>query len=242
MKNNSDEKVIVQSAAINQWISALILFLAEQKAKMAKNGLDELYQDLFSCFMKNSCAIFSLVLQVGMSYQVVQTMRLLIELVADINFVIKHPENINHLKRKTNKLIKKCEHESDGTRWREFIADAGKISLVIEGKLVGDAGFGTTKRVEEVFGKGFYDFYSSYSHANVFALRDDVQRFVSGDDFVAVQRWELIKDYPLVLEKFIHVMGEAAVDEALAGLDCSAFTKSFSGLFAENNVKDGHHE
>lgn len=234
MKKDLDETANMQSVAINQWISALILFLTEQKSRLSKIGLDEIYQDFFSCFMKNSCSMFSLILQVGMSYQVVQTMRLLIELTADMNFIVNHPENIRHLKKEVNRLIKKCESETDGSKWRDFIIDAGKISLIVGDKLAGAVGFGTKKRVEEVYGCGFYDFYSSYAHVNLFALRDDVCRYAAGDDFIAVQRWELIKDYPLVLEKFIHIIGGAAKNEDLAKLDCSMFKNSFNALFKDN--------
>lgn len=235
MKNKLGETTNMQSVAINQWANRLTIFLAEQKARLSKTGLDEIYQDFFSCFMKNSCSMFSLIPQVGMSYQVVQTMRLLIEVTADMNFIVKYPENIKHLKKEVNRLIKKCEHETDGSKWRDFIIGTGKMSLIVGDKLASVTGFGTKKRVEEVFGCGFYDFYSSYAHVNLFALRDDVCRFVAGDDFIAVQRWELIKDYPLVLEKFIHIIGKAANDKELAEMDCSMFLNGFNALFTNAN-------
>lgn len=228
--NSKISAVEAQKKAINQWADALVVFLGEQRVRLTKNGIDELYQEFLACFMKNSSAMFSLVLQTGMSYQIAQTIRFLVELTADMNFIVKHPENVNHIKTEINRLLEKCEQESDGARWREFIANSGEIGLMIDGKLARKAGCGTEKRVEGVFGKNFYDFYSSYSHANVFVFRDDVSRFMSGDDFIFVQRWELIKDYPLILEKFIHTIGEAAGDEDLAKFDCSSFTNSFSDL------------
>lgn len=220
-----------QTEKIGKWTSeSLMPFFAEHETTMLKNKSEELFIDIWRCFAKNSCALFELLPMKSTSYQIAQTMRLLVELTADSNFIANRKENIAHLKKKTNKLIKKCERETDVSKWRKYIADARNINLLVGRELANKVGEGTKKRVENVFGKKFYNFYSSYAHVNMFVVRDDVHR-LADDSFIGAQRWELIKDYPLVLEKFIHIVGEAINDPDLAEMDCSSLTNGFEKLF-----------
>ena len=220
-----------QSENIGKWVNEeLMPFFANHETAMVQNKADELFVDIWRCFAKNSCALFELLPMKSTSYQIAQTMRLLVELTADANFISKHDENVVHLKKRTNELIRKCEHETDTSKWRKYITDARNINLIVKHDLASKAGSGTEKRVEDVFGEKFYNFYSSYAHVNMFVVRDDVQR-LADDSFISAQRWELIKDYPLILDNFVHIIGDAINNSGLAKIDCSSLINEFNSLF-----------
>lgn len=220
-----------QKENICKWTNdSLMPFFAEHETTMLKCKSEELFIDIWRCFAKNSCALFELLPMKSTSYQIAQTMRLLVELTSDSSFIVDHKENIIHLKKKTNKLIKKCERETEASKWRKYIADARSINLIVGCELANKANEGTEKRVENVFGKKFYNFYSSYAHVNIFVVRDDVHR-LADDSFISAQRWELIKDYPLILDKFVHIIGNAINDFGPIEMDCSHLTNGFDNLF-----------
>lgn len=226
-----------QSESISKWVdNELMPFFASYESKMIKDTADELFIDMWRCFAKNSCAVFELLSMKSTSYQIAQTMRLLIELTADCNFIVEHKENISHLKKKTNKLIQKCKRETDPSRWRKYVGDAKNINLLVGRELASESGYNTEKRVEHTFSKELYNFYSSYAHVNMFIVRDDVHR-LADDNFVGAQRWELIKDYPLVLDKFIHIIGNAINDPNLDKMDCISLTNGFYSLFSGERKK-----
>lgn len=220
-----------QKDDIGQWVNnKLMPFFAKYETKMIDNGSEKIFIDIWDCFAKNSCAIFELLPMKSASYQVAQAMRFLVELTADANFIVNHAENVVHLKKRTSKLVERCEREKDVTKWRKYIADARNINLLVGHELANKAGYDTKKRVEDVFGKKFYNFYSSYAHVNMFVIWDDLHRLVD-DSYVGTQRWELIRDFPLIMEKFIHIIGKAVMDTDLEKKDCTFLSKDFDKLF-----------
>ena len=233
--SSSDDKKDLQGKKIRKWVNEVLLpFFCEYERKITADKSEELFRNIWVCFAKNSNVAFELLLSRDTSYQVAQTMRLLVELTADASFIVSHKENVNHLKSEANIIIKKYELENDKEKWREYIAEAGNICLEINDRPAHKNGYGTEKRVEAVFGDGFYTFYSCYSYMNIFTLRDDAKR-LADDSFVSAQHWELIRDYPIILEKFIHIISEAINDGSLAKMDCSELTDGFNEIFENDN-------
>lgn len=191
------------------------------------------YSYFFISFKKNSMPIFENLKYVSASYSIAQSLRLLMELTADLNFINEHPENLNHLQKEADKYLKKAQEKK--LSWKECIISSGDIKLRVGSTDITDEKlakqYSTRKRVEKIFGKKLYSFYSSFSHVNLFAICDDAWT-IKDKRALLLRRAECMKEYPNILAKFISVLGAAMNIDLVSGIDFKKFYKDFGVLLS----------
>lgn len=205
---------------------------------LKENEADELFYYIAVSFDKNSIAMFESVKGVLRSYLLAQSMRLLMEIEADMDFIIDNPNNISRLKKKADKLYSDCR--SGKKKWAETICEAGNIFLLNEDAR--DANRDTKGRVEKLFDKKMYGFYCAYSHFNIYAVCDDAQNVSSFDEpyFMKAnrQKAEILKYYPVILGKFIDSLNRVLKDGKKIQYDSAKFEDEYEKLlFAISHAK-----
>ena len=207
------------------------------------NDIDELFQNIAIGFIKNSNSLFKNVeLHLG-SYSVAQAMRLLMELVADMDYIISNPNNnIHRIKKHIKNYSKKTERKEE---WSKTIKKSVNIHLVDD--LSGKETKVTQERVELIFDKNVYDFYCAYLHCNLFAIYDDNERTKSFNDESLkksmFQKRELIAYYPIVLEQFINSLNRLLNDDNKIPYNHIAFIKEYETLLitlSNSRIKTSH--
>ena len=176
------------------------------------DDVDPLFRYIAISFSKNSIAMFESLKGHLRSYPVAQAMRLLMEFEADTDFLVKNPKNIPRMKKKTDKL--RAEYVDDKKSWSKSIIDSGNMHLLDD---VTKEDTTTKGRVEKVFDKDTYAFYCAYSHFNLYAICDDAENVSSFDNAYVkktnYQKAELIKFYPVILDKFVKSLNNLLTDD-----------------------------
>lgn len=214
----------------NECLEPIFQFVGDQLKDVNNSNF---YSYFFISFKKNSMPIFENLEYMSASYPIAQSLRLLMELTADLDFINEHPENLNHLQKEADKYLKKAQEKK--LSWRECIISSGDIKLrvgstdITDEKLVKQ--YSTKKRVEKVFGEKLYSFYSSFSHVNLFAICDDAWT-IKDKQALLLRRAECMKEYPNILAKFLLVLGAAMKKDLVSDIDFKKFYKDFDVLLS----------
>lgn len=198
---------------------------------------DVMYYYIAVSFSKNSIAMFEGLKGLLRSYTVAQSMRLLMEFTADMNFLINNPSNISRFKKDADKF--RADVISGKRSWAESIQRAGNMHFFDEDSA---QEVYTKDRVARVFNKKLYDFYCAYSHFNLYAICDDAENVLYFDEeFVKRANYQkilLIEHYPMILRRFIDSLNIVLADDYKIKYDEKSFIKSYNSLLkAISNAK-----
>lgn len=197
-----------------------------------RQNADILFGHWWAIFYKNSLALFELISGAHYSYQIAMTMRWLMEVAADIDFVVRNPRNIEKLKFQHRKLINK---NKDRLTYAELAEAAKKFRLyqTKDGKCYGDA-TKTVDRINEAYdddGQTFYNYLNCFSHFNYLGVMYDLNlNWIPNAPMSLKERVHLVQFYPLVFEMMVQSIGRLCNISKLESYDCSKLEKVIHSL------------
>ncbi len=185
----------------------------------------------WNAFYQNTFCLCYLVARKDFHYQVAMTMRLLVEISADVNFIKRYPQNIPKLVGYHTKMQKK-QQANPKYSYRDAIADAGGIKLYKYDKKGKPVFIKTEDRVGVAYDKKYggdlketisqiYSLLCIYSHFNHLATiwegnkrgRDNKQNQALQDNLY------LFQFYPLLFHCLVSDVGELLSVEELVNYD-----------------------
>ncbi len=171
----------------------------------------------WAIFYQNSLALFEMIFaSPNYSNQIIMTLRLLMEIASDVEFVSKNPENIPKLQKRYSDLcanFKTMTYGEVGTESRKF-----RLYHFKNGKKKGNA-ITTEERIIEAYNEDgvlFYYYLNGFSHFNHFGIMYGMDlRFNQGAPNMIKERLHLLKFYPAAYGKIIWAIGAIANVEEL---------------------------
>ena len=198
-----------------------------------KNDVDILFGHWWAIFLKNSMALFELTTGLNYSYQINMTIRLLMEMSADMEFISKNRGNIDRHKYRFDKISRKAER-LNGMTYEELAKEGKNFHLFrYNGENKGEE-VGTIDRVKEAYGArdySFYEYLSCFTHFNYLGVMYDLNLSQSHKlPEMLKERIYFLQFYPVIFEKEIHAIGDLCSIKELKDYNCIQIRKVFSDL------------
>lgn len=208
--------------------------LLELNAIILKNRkiTDSLWGMYWEIFVRQSLALFEMCLDRNCLVPVAMTMRLGLEYAADLNFIVKYPDNIEEIDRCWRAYLPQ-NIAPDDVRAFDMAHASAEVRLwkYEDGKKKNKTG--TINRIKEVFeepGVQMYELLSCFSHMNYFgATLNAIYDYLEGN-YWRQQRLSMIRFYPEVLQKIIQALGQLSDDCALKEYDFKKMSDKFQQL------------
>lgn len=212
---------------IEEWFNENLepIFNALNNA-ISETKADNLYRYFLISFKKNSMPIFEGLCYISSSYVIGQEMRYLMELTADLNYINKNPDNIKYIEEEANRYFHELDSGKKG--WEKCVVSSGNVKLR-EVRTCASPKDNTINRVKNIFDTDIYSLYSSFSHVNLFVICDDACT-ITDENKLRRRRFEMIKYYPMILDKFIKVIGESLNLNTMKNINFDSFENNFNNL------------
>ena len=219
----------VTSQTLQEWQKDnLVPILVEVSSILAqqgdKNDVDILFAHWWAIFFKNSLALFQQLTGVVYSSQINMTLRLLMEMSADVEFINKNRMNIEGQKKRHNKIIRKAE-QLGGLTYKQ-LADEGKNFHLFRynGRQRGEE-VKTTMRVKEAYNAedySFYEYLSCFTHFNYLGIMYDLNLSLKPQSPESVEeRLRSLRFYSKIFEKEVSAMGDLCNIDEVKNYDCT---------------------
>lgn len=204
-----------------------------QKVSLAKDGLAKEYVTIaLFAFCRNTMSLVELINKDNCTDSFAATLRLLMEISADVEFVSKNTSNLDQL--------------ADGVMDINKRIDAGSLSFAEAAKMANGLHLTnsdgstskTTKRVEEAYSEkrfnGLYTYYCCYSHFNVAAtIWTATRKHLSGDTVVKHSLY-IFSFYADIFSKLIQAIGSIIDDDDLRKYNRGKVDKAVKWLIDSN--------
>lgn len=203
------------------------------------NNADPLLHDYLMVFVKNSRVLFELLSNSTCSYQITMTLRLLMEMSADIHFISKFPENIPIIKERYDKI----KPIFFGLTYGEVGAEAKGFRLwrFVDGKKNKEA-TKTEERIRIAYGENgavFYQYLNAYSHLNHLGVMYDLYLTQFNNTSARMDyRLTILQSYPDYFRTIVAALGELCDSDKLRRYDCSKMDQIVSGLRLQSRTSD----
>ncbi len=223
---------------INGWYTETLAPIFGEISKIMaregeKNDVDLLFGHWWAIFVKNTVALLELIPQFNQSYQINMTIRLLMEMAADVEFMDKNRANIKRHNARFDDISNEAERLGGMTYGQLAVRGKNFHMFHYDGdKKLEEAN--TTQRVKEAYSKAdfnFYDYLSCFTHLNHLGMMYDLN--ISKPERINEalrDRIYLIQFYPTIFEKEVHAIGNLCEIEELKNYDCNSVRKAFAYL------------
>lgn len=215
------------------------------------NGLKPLFDEIFKkvdlandelakgyvaialfAFCRNTMALIELINKDNCTDSFVATLRLLMEISADVEFVSKNISNLNRLANGVMDINKRI-YAGDLS-----IAEAAKMANDLRLKNPDGSNSDTTKRVKKAYNdvrfNNLYTYYCCYSHFNVAATIWTATRKQLGGDAVVKHSLYIFSFYSDIFYKLIQAIGVIIEDSELKKYDRERVDKVVKWLIDSN--------
>ena len=193
----------------------------------------------WQAFYQNSLIMPFLVANPDTHYQVAATMRLLLEISADVAFITKYPENIKDIVKIQKEIAKVQDAEGQNYTYRKAVKDAQKIRLYAYQNGVKRQFVKTEDRIKFIYEKHvdpteidlIYGLYSLYNHFNAAAViwEGNKTRVTKNMNDALQDNLVMYSYYPLFLDCMVtsvaELLGENGIKEYGKGEIKSQFDK-----------------
>ncbi len=206
----------------------LVPILVEVSSILAKQGdkndADILFAHWWAIFFKNSLALFQQLTGIVYSNQINMTLRLLMEISADTEFINKNRMNIEKHKYRHKKVLDKAKRLGGLTY--EQLANEGKNFHLFryDGKRRGEE-VKTTMRVKEAYSAedfSFYEYLSCFTHFNYLGIMYDLNLSLKPHSPESMEeRFRSLQFYPKIFEKEVRAIGDLCGIDEVRNYNCT---------------------
>lgn len=198
-----------------------------------QNDADILFGHWWAIFLKNSMALVELLPGRNYSYQMNMTIRLLMEMATDIEFMNKNRGNISRHKYRFDKISRKAKR-LNGMTYEQLAKEGKNFHLFrYDGEERGEE-VETTERVREAYNPkdySFYEYLSCFTHFNYLGMMYDLNLSQPNKISESLQeRMYFLQFYPVIFEKVIHSIGDLCNIDDLRNYDCGKIRKVLAKL------------
>lgn len=234
----SMEKKIVTYQNLNEWYSDNLKPIFDEvnvtfATQNAKSNANILFGYWWIVFLKNSMALLEMITGVNYSNQINMTIRLLMEMAADMEFINKNRENITRHKNRFDKLSAKAKH-SNGLTYGELAKEGKNFHLFRYNNGYKGEEVNTTTRVKEAYttdGYLFYEYLSCFTHFNYLGVMYDLDLNQPQNLPNSLrERIHFLQFYPTIFEKELRAIGDLCSIDELKNYNCANVRKVFAEL------------
>lgn len=232
---NEDFKMMMQS-----WHKTNLLPIYDQAKSVIgdlykKDKLPPEYGYWWASYVKNSIILFEIMMIDKYSNQSAFTMRMLMEISADVLFMSVQQENVVEFRKyyiNEPERIKGCSYS-------DFVITSKKLRMFDHevGKEIK-----TGERVKLAFGKDgaeFYDYLCCYTHLNYIGVIKDIDTAIEKNNELDY-RLEFIKYYPETLVAMVRAIENfSGENDLFSKIDTKKMEKIISGLVANHSLDKG---
>ena len=191
----------------------------------------------WSSFYRNSLALFEVLGQANCTDQFAMTLRLLMEISADMHYIEKNRNNIDTLTDNLNHAMHKVILD------KISYADVAKIAKGLHIYNSKGEETHTIDRIDFCYNekrfKSLYDYYCCYSHYNTLASVFSVGRSHNGDKSILRHSMYLLSFYVDIFEKEIIACGKILNNQKLVNYNFAKIKNAIDRLIIPN-TKSSH--
>ena len=193
-------------------------------------------------FYQNSLSVAQLIGNPSAHYQVAATMRLLLEISADVGFINEHPDNITYIVDAQSNIAKK-QKENPKYSYRNAVEDAQAGKLYAYPADSKRKFVKTEDRIIYVYDKKYggdmlltiksaYGLFSMYNHFNPAAVvwEGNKTRATQSLDMALQDNLQMFRFYPLFLNCMVNAVSDLLADDSLKKYDEDKIEKLFDDM------------
>lgn len=189
-----------------------------QKVNSTKNNLAKEYSNIaLFAFCRNTMSLLEIINKDNCTDSFAATMRLLMEISADVEFVSRNPFNLEQLADRVMKINKQID-AVDLT-----FAEAAKMASDLHLIKADGKESTTTERINEAYGdkrsSKLYAYYCCYSHFNIAATIWTATRKQLGGDKVIAHSLYIFSFYADIFDKLVKAIGTIIDNNELKNYD-----------------------